>query len=115
MKLQRIADALGLKAETDSQSLERDVLGGYAADLLSCAMAGARPGFLWITLQGHLNIVAVATLNDLAGIVVTEGKPIGADTLRKAADERMPIFSTELTTYEVAGRLWELMAHEAGE
>ncbi len=113
MKLRQIVEALGLKVEVGEDRLERDVSGGYAADLLSCAMAGAREGCLWITLQGHLNIVAVASLNELAGIVVTEGKPIGRDTLSKAAGEGMPILSTPMTTFETAGRLWQLLSQAA--
>ena len=82
--------------------------GGYAADLLSCAMAGAHRGNLWVTLQGHLNVVAIATLDELAGVIVTEGKPVAADALAKAQEEGLPILTTTMTTFEVVGRLWEI-------
>jgi hypothetical protein len=116
MILSEILHRLSLTHEAGDTRLNAEVTGGYAGDLLSCAMAGARPGNLWITLQGHANIVAVAVLNELAGIIVTEGKPIGADTLARANTEGIPIFSTTLKTYEVAGRLWEMgVASVAGD
>ena len=71
-------------------------------------MAGARKGDLWLTLQGHLNVVAIASLAELAGIIVTENKPVAMDTIAKADAEGIPILTTPLTTFELAGRLWEL-------
>ncbi len=44
------------------------------SDLLSDVYAGAKEGDLWITLQLHQNIVAVAFLNNLAGIVIVGGR-----------------------------------------
>ncbi len=108
MKLSQIAAAVPLKLEAGAAGIEVEVTGGYAADLLSCAMAAAARGTLWVTLQGHLNVVAIASLNDLGGIVVTEGKPIAPDALAKAEAEGIPVFSTELGTYQVVGRLWDM-------
>ncbi len=108
MKLRDIVQALSLTVESGANSLDMDVTGGYAADLLSCAMAGAHRGNLWVTLQGHLNVVAIATLGELAGVIVAEGKPIAPDALAKAREEQLPILTTPLTTFQVVGRLWEL-------
>ncbi len=108
MRLQEIVDKLSLTVKAGQAGLDAQVTGGYAADLLSCAMAGARQGDVWITLQRHLNVLAIASLTELAGVFVTENKPVAADTLSKAEEEGIPIFSTPLTTFEVAGRLWEL-------
>ena len=71
--------------------------GGYTSDLLSCAMAGAAKGNLWVTLQGHLNVVAVASLNELAGVIVTEGKPVTAETAGKAEEEGVVLLQTPLS------------------
>ena len=113
MKLDQIVDALSLHVETGHEGLSAEVTGGYAADLLSCAMAGARPGNVWVTLQGHLNVVAIATLTDLAAVIVTEDKPVAADALAKAKEEHLPVLTTSMTTYEVVGRLWELGVHRS--
>ena len=61
MLLQQIADALDLSLMTPSISLDRPVVSGYAADLLSCAMAAAKAGTLWITLQAHPNVCLLYT------------------------------------------------------
>jgi len=108
MKLTEIVDELGLRVAAGSGHLDVEVTGGYTSDLLSCAMAGAAQGNLWITLQGHLNIVAVASLNELAGVIVTEGKPVSRETTTKAEEEGVVLLLTPLTSYEVAGRLWDL-------
>ncbi len=108
MKLSQIAALLPLTLRSGAAGLENEVTGGYAADLLSCAMAAAHSGDLWITLQGHLNVIAIASLNDLAGVIVTEGKPIAGDTLARAEAEGIPVFSTDLETYQVVGRLWDM-------
>lgn len=108
MKLHKIVDTLSLIVLAGHAGLDAEVGSGYAADLVSCAMAGAQKGGIWITLQGHLNIVAVASLLDLTAIIVTENKPVEADVLAKANEEGIPILSTPLTTFEVAGRLWKI-------
>ena len=109
MNVSQIANALSLTVSAGARGLETEVTGGYSSDMLSCAMAGAATGNLWVTLQGHLNVVAVAALNELAAVIVTEGKPVSPDALAKANDEGIPILTTHLGTFEVCGRLWELL------
>jgi hypothetical protein len=108
MNLGKIVEALSLTVRAGQEHLARDVTGGYAADLLSCAMAGARQGTIWVTLQGHLNVIAVASLNELAAIVIAENKPAAPDALAKAEEEGIPVLTTAMTTFEVVGKLWEL-------
>lgn len=108
MNLNAIVDALGLRVAAGSTRLDTEVTGGYTSDLLSCAMAGAGQGNVWVTLQGHLNVVAVAGLNELAAVIITEGKPIAAETVSKAEEEGVVLLQTPLTSYQVVGRLWEL-------
>jgi hypothetical protein len=108
MNLKAIVDALELRVAAGSGRLEMEVTGGYTSDLLSCVMAGAANGNVLVTLQGHLNVVAVASLNELAGVIVTEGKPIAAETANKAEEEGVVLLQTPLTSYQVIGRLWDL-------
>ena len=108
MKVSEIVEALALTVAAGARGLDSEVTGGYSSDMLSCAMAGAATGNLWVTLQGHLNVVAVATLNELAGVIITEGKPVSPEALAKADDEGLPILMTRLGTFQVCGRLWEL-------
>ena len=108
MKLEELSRKLSLEVRAVAEKLGAEVTGGYAADLLSCVMAKAQAGNVWVTLQSHPNIVAVASLLDLVGIIVTEGMIPDATTVAKAEEEGIPILTTELTTFTVVGRLFEL-------
>lgn len=85
------------------------VRGGYASDLLSDVMANAREGDLWVTLQRHANIVAVAAVREIAGIVLVGGREPEPAALERAEEEGVPIVVTPLPAFEVIGRL-----HAAG-
>jgi predicted transcriptional regulator len=108
MTLREIVSKLSLSVQTANDQLDREVTGGYASDLLSCVMARARKGNVWVTLQSHLNIVAVASLLELAGIIVTEGATPDAATLQKANEEGVPILTTPHGTFSIVGQLTQL-------
>ncbi len=108
MKLKDVVAALGLQVRSGLDKLEREVRGGYASDLLSDVMAHTKAGDLWITLQVHLNIVAVATLNDLAAIVLVNGREPEGSTLSKAEAEGVPLLVSSRPAFEVVGRLYEM-------
>jgi hypothetical protein len=108
MTLEEIRRRLNLEVRAAPGKLGTEVTGGYAADLLSCVMARAQAGNVWVTLQSHPNIVAVASLAGLAGVIITEGMNPEAATIEKAEEHGVPILTTELTTFTVVGRLSEL-------
>ena len=64
---------------------ERDILGGYAGDLLSWVMGRASSGDVWVTIMSNLNIVAVASLADPACILLAEGVELD-DGVRERAE-----------------------------
>jgi len=106
-----ISTGLGLKVVTAGVSLERDVTGGYTSDLLSCVMAKAQTGNVWVTLQSHQNIVAVASLLGLACIIVTEGNQIEPGTVEKAEQESIPILCSPSDSFSIVERLIALGIH----
>jgi hypothetical protein len=109
MNLQQIIDQLNLIVLTEPRDFaEITPTGGYSSDLLSCVMAGAKKGHLWITLQAHLNIVAVAALNEVAAIVITENAQPDPASIAKANQQGVILLSTHRPTYEINGKLWEL-------
>jgi len=85
-----------------------EVRGGYASDLLSDVMAHAQDGDAWVTLQKHLNIVAVAQLKNLAAVVVVNGREPDAETRARALEHGVAIVVTPLPAFDVAGRLYQL-------
>lgn len=108
MKLEDVVKKTGMKVETAPEKLDREVSGGYASDLLSDVMANSKEGDVWVTLQVHPNIVAVATLKDLAGIIIVQGKKPEEETLKKAQQEGIPLLVTEYQSFEIAGKLYQL-------
>ncbi len=82
--------------------IEREITGCYIGDLLSLAMSKTEEGQLWITIQGNVNIAAVAALTDLACILVVDGRPIDPDTKEKAIEQGITILTTDMSAYEAA-------------
>lgn len=108
MKIRDIVKTLGLKVISGEKFLEREVTGGYAGDLLSDALANSKKGNIWVTLQIHQNIIAVASSKELSGIIIVNGRKPEEETLKKAKEEKIPVMISNLLTYEVAGRLYEI-------
>ncbi len=108
MKLNELVRQLEMDVKSAVQNLSREVSGGYASDLLSDVIAHADKGYLWVTLQVHQNIVAVAVVKELAGIVIVNGRQPEQETLAKAESEGIPILGTQLAAFEVVGRLYGL-------
>lgn len=109
MKLSEVAGRLSLEVKTTKGDLDREVYGCYISDLLSDVMANAREGEVWITLQTHPNIVAVAVLRNLAGIIITNKRAPEEETLKKAEEEQVTIALSPLSTFELGGRLYQLL------
>ena len=108
MKLKELVEQLKLELTTPNATMESEVKTGYASDLLSDVLANSIEGDLWVTRQTHLNIVAIAVMRDLSGILLVNGSQPDPDTLEKAAEKMVPIFRTSLPTFEVVGRLYQL-------
>ncbi len=108
MRLSEIIESVPLKVEVDSD-LEREVTGGYIGDLLSQVMAQAKNGNIWITIQGHQNIIAVAALLNLSGIIIASGVAPAQNMLEKAREEGINIFTSKANSYQLACQL-----HSAG-
>ena len=91
MLVKEVAEKLGLKILAAGQ--DQEVTSGYVSDLLSDVIANAEEGCLWITVQRHLNIVAVAQLKKLAGIILSRGSEPEAAVLARAEQEGLFVLS----------------------
>ena len=109
MNLQEIINHLNLTVLTEPRDFTMiQPEGGYTSDLLSCVMAGAKSNYLWVTLQAHINIVAIAALLEIAAIIVTENAKPDAATISKANEQGIILLSTPKPTFEIDGKLWEM-------
>jgi hypothetical protein len=108
MNLAEVIKRLDLKVFAGAKDLTRSVGGGYAGDLLSDVIAHGQKDHLWVTVQVHPNIIAVAVLKELAGIVLVNGREPAPETAEKAEEKGVPLIGTPLNAYEFAGRLYGL-------
>ncbi|MBN2284224.1 MAG: serine kinase [Deltaproteobacteria bacterium] len=109
MKISALVEALGLTVHCGNDQLDREVTGGYVGDLLSDVIANSRGGDVWITRQGHQNIVAVAVLKEHACVILTLGQEPEKDTLDKASKEGIPILVTNQNGFVTAGKIYHLL------
>jgi serine kinase of HPr protein (carbohydrate metabolism regulator) len=94
MKVKELADKLGMKILTGAEGLDKEIEGGYTGDLLSWVMSHASKGDVWVTVQIHVNIIAVAVLLEMAAIIVPENIPVEDSTLEKANQEGIAILQS---------------------
>lgn len=108
--LQDLVDNLKLEVVSNDMGLENiSIKGVYIGDLLSWVMANIKEGDAWITIQTHLNIVAVAALGEASCIIIPEGAKIDNDTINKAVEQKIPILKSNLTAYDLAVRINKLV------
>ncbi|TYO96916.1 DRTGG domain-containing protein [Desulfallas thermosapovorans] len=105
-----IMDRLQLTLRTKPRALKRPIRSAYCGDLLSDVLAHANPGDLWITIHRHRNIVAVAALVKLSGIIITGGRTPDPDTLETAERECIPLFTTPLDNFQAAGKIYAILS-----
>lgn len=106
MTTQDLIDKIGLTSV--SRFEHREVSGVFISDMLSDVMAGAKSGNLWLTIQTHKSIVPAANLVDVSAIIITGGKEIPPETIELASKYNIAILASELPTFELAGKLYEL-------
>ncbi len=110
MRLQDIVRELGLTELTPECAAARDadIERGYASDLLSDVLAHAPEGGVLVTLQVHLNVIAVASHAEMAAVVFAGDRRPEADVIAKALAEGIALYSSPADTFDVVGRLYAL-------
>lgn len=109
MTVQDVVDKLNLKVFSGKEGLNKVVTGGYVSDLLSDVMGNAGEGEIWITLQTHKNIVAVASLRDLAAIICVNKSYPDSDALEASNREDVPILGCTEKTFEISAKLFNFI------
>ncbi|HZK09052.1 MAG TPA: DRTGG domain-containing protein [Bacteroidales bacterium] len=109
MTVKDLVEALELKVFSGKQGLENEIKGGYTSDLMSDVMGHCNQNDVWVTLQTHRNIMAIASLRDLAAIVIVKGFEPEPEAINKSNQEDIPILGTSLAAFEVSGKIYELL------
>lgn len=105
MKISDLAEKLDIQPVAGQNGMDRPVQNGYCGDLLSEVMANTPEGSVWLTVQSHQNIVAIAVLKEMAAIILTSGIAPDAETLKKADEENIPLFTWPRSSFELATRI----------
>ena len=109
MKVSELIEKLNLDILTQKGFEDRDVTGCYIGDLLSHVMGKATEGDCWITILNNINIVAVASLTEAACVLLSEGVSADEKIIEKADGEGIIILKSDLTAYELAVKISELL------
>lgn len=109
MKVSELVKELNLTVFCGGDSLDKEITGGYTSDLLSDVMGHIEEGMVWVTMQTHQNILAVATLKDAAAIVIVNDAEPEEETLEKGREEEFPVLGTSLSTFEITGKIYQLL------
>lgn len=91
-----LTQATDVTPDTDKQETATC---GYVCDLLSWVMAHGKKGMVWITVQTHMNVIAVASLMEMAAVILPEGVKMEAASLDKAREEGITVLESPLTAY----------------
>lgn len=111
MTVKEIVEKLDLEVFSGAEGLGNEVTGGYTSDLLSDVMGFAKEGQLWITLQTHRNVMGIASLKDLAAVILVKGFVPDEDTMAASESEGIPVLSSDMQAFELSGKLYEILRH----
>ena len=101
MKIRELIELTGAKVMTPDTDRETEVTCGYTCDLLSWVMSHGKAGMAWITVQTHMNVIAVASLMEMAAVIIPEGIEMEESTLAKAREEGICVLQSEKTAFEL--------------
>lgn len=102
MKVQELLKIDSLKLVTKG-NLDKEIKDIYTGDLLSWVMGHLKEDdAILLTVLNSVNLIAVATLLDLSGIVFCEGVYPNQDVIDKANEEGINLFISDDTTFHTA-------------
>jgi predicted transcriptional regulator len=108
MKVIELVEKAGLTVYAGN-GLDNQISGGYVSDLLSDVMGNAQEGNIWITLQNHMNVLAICSLKEMAGVILVKGIKPSQELIDKALEENIPLLGTKEQTFEIAGKVYALL------
>jgi hypothetical protein len=111
--IESIVRELKLEVYSGTDKLNRPVKGAYVSDMLSDVMGKGREGEIWITMQTHKNIVAVASLKDLSAILIVNGGKPEPETVASAEAEGIVLLGTGERSFVLTGKLYKFLERNA--
>ena len=109
MNVKDMAAKCGFEIVAGDEALTREISGVYCCDLLSFAMGRAPEGCAWITVMGNMNSVAVASLADVACIVLCDRVKPDDGMMKKADQEDIAILCSGLPAFETGKMIFDAL------
>lgn len=109
MTVKEMAEALSLTLIAGQGGADHEISGCYIGDLLSWVMGRAESGDVWLTVMGNVNAIAVATLKDVACIVLTDGASLDEEARSRADEQDVAVYSTQQSSYQIGVGVFRLL------
>ncbi|MDI6860589.1 MAG: DRTGG domain-containing protein [Caldisericia bacterium] len=107
MDIKFLIQQLSLKVYSEGK--KESFTSGFTCDLLSVVLANSPKDSIWITVQRHVNIIAVATLREISGIIISQGFEPGEDVIKKAKEEGIYLLGSNLDSFTLSGEIYKLL------
>lgn len=110
MNLEEIRNKLALQDITPeiSNAETTEPTGGYVADLLSEVLAQAPRGGILVTMQIHMNVVAVASHCELSAVIFAADRRPEEKVRQRAIEEGIKLYVSGEQGFDIVGRLYKL-------
>jgi len=110
MKLNEIAEKLALKNLTPEikPTDYPDVTRGYTSDMLSDVLANAPNGCVLVTIQLHMNVIAVSVHAGIVAVIFAGGRAPEETVRQKAIEEKIFLYASPESAFDIVGRLHSL-------
>lgn len=108
MTITELIEETGFTLATKNVETETEIEGAYCGDLLSWVMGNGEPGQAWITVQVHMNAVAVAKLREFSCIILADDASITEEVIARAEEENLAVIESHIPMFETAKALVEL-------
>ncbi|MCX6164989.1 MAG: DRTGG domain-containing protein [Ignavibacteriae bacterium] len=106
MLLKEIENILECKNLTGNELLAREIEYCYATDMMSDVLKSCKIGSLLITGLVNQQVIQVAEIMDLIGIVFVSGKEPSSEIIQNAKEKNLPMLTTEKHLFEACGILY---------
>lgn len=105
--LRELVDSLGLEVLAGGDRLDGEICCGYVSDLLSDVMGNAPENAVWVTMQTHENVVAVAMLRSLAAVVLVKGRKLENEVIDRALAEGVVFLGSKDSAFDLVGKMYQ--------
>lgn len=109
MTVKEVAEKLNLVQVSEGAYADREVTGCHIGDLLSLVMSKAQSGDAWITIQGNINVPAVASLTDAAMVILAEGIKLDDAAKMRSEEQEISVYASEKSAFELACEIKECL------